>query len=550
MAKKIVEKPEFILNAREPALGVGILQKKRDGISTYAFTRGGVRSFKDEYVRLYIKEAVVVSQIDRDKLKPPPPRASAVPRATNKKLEREIIANRDDPDTRAVYADFLLQKQDPRGELMAVQQRLAVTPNDKAMCAREAKLLADHLTYFVPRSLAAALKIPRRGGPRTEVVWRAGFFDTLVIAKDTTPSWNGIDLVTIVREGLSHPSAKFLRRLVLGSPGGHPWSYLPHLAQIALTEHEALEELVIGEVAQAKMETAWAHAGDLGPTLAAAPRLKKLAAKAGTLRFGKKKLAHATLEEIHVETRDLVGRDLEMIFGGELPKLHTLDLSAEKIHVTKAAATKFALGLPKLRHLTLRGTLNTRLLVEAILEAPRLAQLETLVLDRNDLDVVGASRVIADHAKLAHIKTLDLRSPALPAELRGMLSESLPGAAVAQPRFAITESQIVRRSRHRETTLRARKMADPKQWRSLGYDARLDRVFGEFEGSSRYSVWASFGERPEGGCDCPSPHNPCKHELALMLIAATQYDFPVRGEAQPKVAAVIDYEQLRAFDAT
>jgi hypothetical protein len=41
MAKKrIVEKePELILNAREPALGIGILKKKSDGTCTFELVR-------------------------------------------------------------------------------------------------------------------------------------------------------------------------------------------------------------------------------------------------------------------------------------------------------------------------------------------------------------------------------------------------------------------------------------------------------------------------------------------------------------------------------
>ena len=162
MAKKrIVEKePEFILNAREPALGIGILKKKGDGARTFEFVRGGERTFKEAYCALYIKPAVVVSTEARNKLKPPGP--AATPRAAHRELETEILARRDDPSAYLVYADWLQQHQDPRGELIAVQHQRAAAPRDKQLATREQALLAQHTTYFVPDSLGAALKIPKR----------------------------------------------------------------------------------------------------------------------------------------------------------------------------------------------------------------------------------------------------------------------------------------------------------------------------------------------------------------------------------------------------
>lgn len=221
--------PEFWINAREPSLGTGILLHRRNGIGTYRWHRTGEeRGFKEAYEKLYIKPAVAVNEHIRAILKPKGP--PATPKATNPQLEAQLGG--DDGAARAIYGDWLQQQNDPRGDLIAVQEALALRPRDAKLRARESQLLAQHSTYFVPESLAAALKMPKRGGPRCELGWRGGYFDAVVFAKDVTPSWDAIDLVAIIRDTLAHPSAKFLTRLTLGAPGGSPWSFLPLLAEV------------------------------------------------------------------------------------------------------------------------------------------------------------------------------------------------------------------------------------------------------------------------------------------------------------------------------
>ena len=53
-----------------------------------------------------------------------------------------------------------------------------------------------------------------------------------------------------------------------------------------------------------------------------------------------------------------------------------------------------------------------------------------------------------------------------------------------------------------------------------------DRVWGEYEGRDHYYVFADL--RGQSGCDCPSPKQPCKHSLALRLLAAHQHAFVER----------------------
>ncbi len=65
----------------------------------------------------------------------------------------------------------------------------------------------------------------------------------------------------------------------------------------------------------------------------------------------------------------------------------------------------------------------------------------------------------------------------------------------------------------------AKTVADPRKWSSLGVDA--DGVlWGEFNGSDRYSLYASSkSPATMTACSCPSRKRPCKHVLGLLMLA-------------------------------
>ena len=69
---------------------------------------------------------------------------------TEKALVDAIIANPDDDAPRLVYADWLTERGDPRGEFIAVQIALAKHPTDD-LRAREAELLKQHKKAWVGR---------------------------------------------------------------------------------------------------------------------------------------------------------------------------------------------------------------------------------------------------------------------------------------------------------------------------------------------------------------------------------------------------------------
>ncbi len=131
---------------------------------------------------------------------------------------------------------------------------------------------------------------------------------------------------------------------------------------------------------------------------------------------------------------------------------------------------------------------------------PVLAQLQTLALDRCDLDEAGAMHVVAHHAQLAHLRRLSISGERISGEAQAALGARLGNAQTAATRFAITESQVVAAAPDRASLTAARKVAHADKWLVLGYDARRARVWGEYEGSDHYHVYVQFA----GAGSCPA----------------------------------------------
>ncbi|MBA3398105.1 MAG: TIGR02996 domain-containing protein [Deltaproteobacteria bacterium] len=70
--------------------------------------------------------------------------ANVAERAGIDELLHAVYANPDDDAARMVYADALMDRGDPRGELITVQTRLVEHPDDRALRAREKELLETH----------------------------------------------------------------------------------------------------------------------------------------------------------------------------------------------------------------------------------------------------------------------------------------------------------------------------------------------------------------------------------------------------------------------
>jgi uncharacterized protein (TIGR02996 family) len=131
------------------------------------------RVLEDIRAQLVIRRAAdrpkVVATID-------PARRGAVPRLANPELDAAIAEG--SLEAHAVYGDWLAQRGDPRGELVAVQIARRARPDDIALAERESELL-DVYAYEWFGGLAWA-----HPGELT-ITWRDGFIERIVFGKAT-----------------------------------------------------------------------------------------------------------------------------------------------------------------------------------------------------------------------------------------------------------------------------------------------------------------------------------------------------------------------------
>jgi uncharacterized protein (TIGR02996 family) len=534
--------PQYVRHTGSPAWGVGLLVGEAYDQRTYLFADGVARTFKTALVAKFIEPAGPPGDEDRARLErgvaavtsvaaaattPGVARGTtATPKAIHLEIEAEIRSAGDDDSPYLVYADWLQARNDPRGQLIVTQHALARDPANKRLRDAERALLAEHGNYFVPPTLAALLAARRKNDPdatTTELVWRCGFIERARLARKTPRQ---PELEVALAELLAHPSAQFLRSLTLGAFGTtDQYSYVSMLDAIAGARPPSLEELIVGAFTSEQFELAFSRAGDLSQLLAALPGLRRLVVRAGALRFATA-VKHAGLRELVIVTAELSATTARKLTKLAMPALVALELEAPELGLDGAvlAANK---SLSQLRRFAARRTIGTLGLVRAIAAAPFAAALEELDVSDGDLNDAAARQIAHDATRLPRLRRLVLDGNRISAAARTNVEAACAAVTAARlaPVTIVSVDDAIARAPDAASVVAARKVARPADWLALGRDDT--RLWGEYEGSDHYWVWASLRD-DRAGCSCPSPKQPCKHAIALLLLAAANHPFPER----------------------
>jgi len=374
---------KYVRHTGGAAWGVGVLVSQTADQRTYLFADGVKRSFKEAFCEQFIVPADAPDDADAARLvRGAASGGTATPVGVDLELEDQIRARPDDPAPYLVYADWLQHQGDPRGDLIALQAKLAGAPDDKDLRAAEAALLAEHRAYLLPESLDAMLRLPRRRtdpvGTRCEVRWRFGFLERVRIARRAKQR----EAPELISDLLRHPSAAFLRSLVIGPAGEPVASYITAIDAIVKARPVHLAELVIGDGAT-EADLAFSTAGSLSPLISNLPGLERLDVRAGTLRL-ERTPKHARLRELALTAGQLTAHSLAHLFAAELPALETLELAVRGLAIAPHLLAKLQLveraQYPKLRRFALRGVANGRAVEQAIASSA-LADIELILGD-------------------------------------------------------------------------------------------------------------------------------------------------------------------------
>jgi uncharacterized protein (TIGR02996 family) len=339
----------------------------------------------------------------------------------NRSLERALLGYVDDPDnperrkTLHVYADWLQERGDPRGELMALQLGLS---GNAELAEAGLTLLERHRGHLLGELSRLADEI--------ELGWRLGFIEGIRLRQ--LPRSGGpmgrsmVDLVNVLRDLHALPAALLLRRIQIDRGVD---AFISALRRVGAPP--ALRHLVLGPFDDDEDEGEFL--GDIHPLYRAAPGLETLSIKGRWLDLSRPNLPG--LRAFSCKASPTHRGLMRQIRRARWPRLQRLALwftsrdgawdEDEEVEDRYRAVEIDDLRplwagqveLPELRHLRLSSTAFTDALVRELAESRLAPRLESLDLSRGTLTDAGA-RVLAEHReRLPGLRQLDLRGNAL-----------------------------------------------------------------------------------------------------------------------------------------
>lgn len=348
------------------------------------------------------------------------PEGTTLAAASNAELEAQCRAAPEDAATYAVYADWLMQQNDPRGELAALQQR--GTP------------IAEHL-----RTNRIALF---GSGELFDVVeitgWRHGF-PLAATLKITYDSELALDAAT--HEFLALPLAQFVEEVRFGVAhfeSNNDWT----ATMKAITRSPRAPELRsvrFDAFTYADQEISWTPIGDFSFAWPLLPKLEELAIRSGVGgELGK--LVLPRLKKFVRISGGLSAAELQVICEAQWPVLEHLELWLGTHAYNGQASTDRLLpilearGLPNVRHLGLVNSEIVDSLISALASSPILRQLRTLDLSKGTMGSVATARLVEHAPRYAHLTAIDLTENCLTDEECQRLRAALPQVAIENQR--------------------------------------------------------------------------------------------------------------------
>jgi uncharacterized protein (TIGR02996 family) len=246
-------------------------------------------------------------------------------------LEQLIEEAPDDPARSLVYADWLTEQGDVRGELIRVQLALEERPDDLTLLRTEGVLLKDFAAELL--GPLARLTVLRRGDyVLPGVRWRRGFLRAVRLWFD--PGEQGV--ARLLRWLFGHPSGRFVERVVLACEGFDE-------------ELAVLRELAPRTLAAIEVHVGSTPPGDVSGFLEL-PGLRQLVVVNQPFSFGD--VTQTRLEELlfdvgHTPPSDVLVAMSRMAF----PALRHLSVPAGLLPILPDVFAR----APQLRQLTLQG---------------------------------------------------------------------------------------------------------------------------------------------------------------------------------------------------
>ncbi len=341
--------------------------------------------------------------------------------ARNPALEKAIAANPTDRDAYAVFADWLQEQGDPRGELISLQ----LGYKDKS-----AKQLIDkNAEYFLGplaehqktrdglsnnstshlRSSAQEKEWQKTG--EDAFLWRNGYIHRVRLSHDTYHDsvWKG-ETSDVLEEVFKHPSGRYVVELSFMSSGDPNEGNLQSLIDvIAKQAPPTIRKITFGDNVD---QISWHHTGNLGKMWKAVPHLRILEIETGDFEVG-------AMDAPNLERAIFITGGLSTICGrniatAKMPKIKHLEVyygDDEYGGDCTVKEVKPLLDRSDLTNLEYLGIKNSKFandIAKAIGGAKVLKTLKTLDLSKGTMTDEGAAALVAAKDSLKHLECLDL----------------------------------------------------------------------------------------------------------------------------------------------
>jgi uncharacterized protein (TIGR02996 family) len=313
--------------------------------------------------------------------------------AADEALEQAIARDPDDVASCLVYADWLQQRGDLRGELIMLQHR---GETDAANA-----LLRVHAKHFFG-GLTERLGL-------VDVTWHLGFLRScrfsLHADHGAGHEQRTLDALDVL---LALPIARCIRELSIGVMNVPYNNYQRAIEVLARHDLGAVRRLALGENIDFPREVLAIEVGRLAPVFAAAPNLRSLVIRSTAEDVDLTGIDRLPLTELCVQgCRDTT---VATILQAPLPDLVTLELEGS-LRLADAGWRPLldAARVPALRHLKLR--VYTALADRAgalIANAPLLTQLRTLDLSETLMGEADIDAMLAHAPAFAHLERLHI----------------------------------------------------------------------------------------------------------------------------------------------
>jgi uncharacterized protein (TIGR02996 family) len=325
------------------------------------------------------------------------------PIAVNRELEAAIAAEPAQVENYVVYADWLTERGDPRGELITCSLPDA-SPNAKR---RALDVFAQHEKYFAGNLVSSEF---------IRLDWALGWIAHASFRADFDLTQDSPDFVAKALRGvLGLYASRLIQSLTLGCfdfEGDNDYAALyPVLVEGG--PRPSMRTLFVGDTNSEEQELSWTSAADLNEIVGLYPNLQDLKVRAGSMTL-EGALNYPKLESLVIESGGMSQESVRAVASASFPELRRLEIwtgsrsYGATSSVDDVASILQGKTLPKLEELGLRNSEYADDICRELAIAPILERVTSIDLSMGLMTDAGVDSLLQSRGRFARVKKLDV----------------------------------------------------------------------------------------------------------------------------------------------